>query len=374
MRVGPYVVAAALLLSACSGAAASTSGPAPAQTSASQDGRAWPTTTPAAAGFSAARLDRLAREARAADSSCLVVVRGGRLVKQWNWGTPRRTPREVFSVTKSVASALVGIAVRDGDLRLDDRVSRYLPSWRGTPSSRVTVQQLLSNDSGRYWSLASDYSLLLQARNRTAYAAGLDQQYPPGTAWAYNNSAIQVLDRVISRAVGMPTDRFAAERLLGPLGMTRSRMTRDASGRSTNVFAGLQTTCLDLARFAQLYLRDGRGPHGRILEHSYVRASVGRSSTPLNAAYGYLWWLNRHGVVRGATDPVDAEGQPLEEHVGRLVPDAAPNLYSAIGFGGQIAMVDPDTRTVVVRIGPGGDHGYGLGDAARVVTWALTRP
>jgi CubicO group peptidase (beta-lactamase class C family) len=151
-------------------------------------------------------------------------------------------------------------------------------------------------------------------------------------------------------------------------------MTRDASGHSTNVYFGLQTTCLDLARFAQLYLKQGKVGGRRIIAASYVKAASGTSSTELNAAYGYLWWLNRHGQLRGPTDPVDAAGQPLEKHVGRLVPDAASSLFSAIGLGGQIAMVDRRSRTIVIRLGrnaPGSAQPYGLRNAARTVTWAL---
>ena len=112
------------------------------------------------------------------------MLRNGQLAGEWNWQVRRDVPREVFSVTKSVTSTLVGIATRDGDLRLDDRVARYVRQWRGTPSASVTVRNLLSNDSGRYWSLQSDYTDLLSARSRTRYAVGLPQQYAPGTAWA----------------------------------------------------------------------------------------------------------------------------------------------------------------------------------------------
>lgn len=363
---------AALAPALAAGAAATPDGPDAAARPQVVEG--WPTTTPVAAGFSPYRLGRLAEEARADGSSCLAVLRDGKLVRQWAWDVPRKQPREVFSITKSVASALVGIAVRDGDLRASDPVSDYVPAWRGTPSEQVTVRNLLSNDSGRFWSMASDYDLLLHAENRTAYAVGLDQQHAPGSAWAYNNAAIQVLDRVISRATGTPTDQYAAERLFGPLGMTHTRMTRDASGRSTNVFASVQSTCLDLARFTQLYQRDGRVGGERLLSRSWVRSSVGRSSTDLNAAYGYLWWVNRFGVQRGPTDPVDADGQPLDVRTGRLVPGAPSRLFSALGFGGQVAMVDPASRTMVVRLGPGNRHDYSLADAARVVTWALTSP
>lgn len=333
----------------------------------------WPTTTPAAAGLRADRLARLARHARSRDSSCFAVVRDGELVRDWSWGSDRTTPREVFSVTKSITSALVGVAVRDGDLRLGDRVSRYVRSWRGTPSARVTVRHLLSNDSGRFWSFDSDYVRLAQAADRTAYAIGLDQQFRPGSAWAYNNAAIQVLDRVLSTATGIPTDELAATRLFEPLGMTHTRLTRDQSGRSTNVYFGAQTTCLDLARFARLYLGGGAVDGVRLLDRAYVRSSVGRSSTRLNAAYGHLWWLNRYGVLRGATDAVGGvgeAGQPEEERRGRLVPDAPASLFSAIGFAGQIVLVDPTRRTIVVRLGPASAGDYGLRDAARVITWA----
>ena len=102
-----------------------------------------------------------------------------------------------------------------------------------------------------------------------------------------------------------------------------------------------------------------------------MHQSVGRSSSDLNAAYGYLGWVNQYGVLRGSMDAVDETGQPLEPHTGRLVPDASPALFAAIGLGGQIAMVDPDSRTMVVRIGTSAGDGFGLPDAARVVTEAL---
>jgi CubicO group peptidase (beta-lactamase class C family) len=362
--------AAALLLVTAAGANAA----APSVDSGTTEVDGWATVAPSAAGFDAGRLARLAREAGRDGSTCFAVVRDGRLVGDWNWGVERTAPREVFSVTKSIASALVGIAVRDGDLALDDRVSTYVPEWRGTPSAAVTVRNLLSNDSGRFWSVRSDYTRLTRAADRTSYAVGLRQQYRPGTRWAYNNAAIQVLDRVISTATGTPTDQFAAERLFAPLGMTHTRLTRDPSGRSTNTFVSAQTTCLDLARFARLYLQRGEVGGARILDRAYVRASVGRPSTRLNAAYGYLWWLNRRGPLRTALDPLDSQGRPVEQHRGRLVPGAPADLFSAVGFAGQIAMVDPGSRTIVLRIGPASaGRDYGLHDAARVVTWAASR-
>ena len=200
-RVAAVTLAAALALGACGGATSPKESPggqrpepgARASEPVQSTEVPWPTASPSALGFAPARLRALARRTKRMDSSCLAVVRDGTLVGQWDWGMAATAPREVFSITKSVTSALVGIAVRDGSLSLDDRVSTYVPEWRGTPSARVTVRNLLSNDSGRFWSQDTDYVALLQATDRTAYAIGLSQTHPPGTVWAYNNAAIQVL-------------------------------------------------------------------------------------------------------------------------------------------------------------------------------------
>jgi CubicO group peptidase (beta-lactamase class C family) len=237
----------------------------------------------------------------------------------------------------------------------------------------VTVRNLLSNDSGRFWSLESDYSDLLAARSRTRYAVSLPQQYAPGSAWAYNNAAIQVLEPVLEKATGMPVARFARERLFEPLGMARSSFITDRADDAA-VFYGLRTTCLDIARLGRLYLEDGKVGGRRIIDAAYVRHAVGRSSTVHNAAYGYLWWLNRPGVLRGATDPVDALGQPLHPVTGQLAPSAPVDVFAALGFGGQVLLVDPSTRTMVVRLGlpaQPGEEAYGFTDAARVLTRAL---
>lgn len=362
----------ALLLAGCS----ADSRPAPAaplQTETAADSQAWPTASPGSVGLDAASLDRLAREAQRRRSTCFSVVRDGRLVVDRNWRdhSPDR-PREVFSVTKSVASALVGVAERDGLLDLDEPAARHVSAWRGTDAAKVTIRQLLANASGRAWSAESDYTELIGAPDRTAYAVGLEQQYPPGSAWAYNNAAIQTLDAVLRDVTGQPVDEFAQERLFEPLGMADSRLTRDASDRSTNLFFGMRTTCRDLALFGQLYLDGGRVDGDRLLAADYVSDSL-RPSSRHTSAYGYLWWLNRDGTVRGTLDAVDGAGQPEQEEDGRLVPGAPQRLAAALGLGGQVLLVDPATDTLVVRLGllpEDGGQAYSVADAARVVTEA----
>ena len=147
-------------------------------------GETWEHVRPRALGFSSRRMEAIARDARPSKSTCLLVARKGKVVGEWDWGgVEPETPREVFSVTKSITSTLVGMAQADGDLDIDDPAKRYIEEWRGTKSRAVTIRDILSNVSGRFWDIGTDYGDLPQAENRTQFAIDLDQLYPPGKVW-----------------------------------------------------------------------------------------------------------------------------------------------------------------------------------------------
>lgn len=330
----------------------------------------WEVVDPADVGLDPAVLDSLAADAEAKGSNCLVVVRDGRIAGEWYWnGTGPESSQEVFSVTKSVTSVLVGIAADDGALDVDDPAATWIPEWSGTPSEAVTVEHLLSNDSGRHWSRESDYSALLAAEDRTAYAIGVDQDAAPGTVWEYNNTAIQTLEQVLERATEEPVTSFVAERLLEPIGMSSSSLSSDPAGNG-HTFFGLQSTCRDLARFGWLVVEDGAWGDEQIVSEAWLDRSL-TSSQELNPAYGYLWWLNR-ASSHGET----ATGRPAEDVPGgQLAPGAPDDLVWALGLGGQVVQVHEPSRTVLVRLGPFTlESSYGPADAARLVTEALVDP
>jgi CubicO group peptidase (beta-lactamase class C family) len=303
-------------------------------------------------------------------------VRDGKIAGEWYFrGTDPNTAQDVYSATKSVASTLVGIAQDDGDLRIGDSASRWIPQWKGTSSQAVTVRDLLSMDSGREWSALTDYVRLLAAPDRTAFAIGLGQAAPPGTVWAYNNSAVQTIDRVLARATGENVAAFAERRLLKPLGMTHSALATDGAG-NTQLFEGMRSTCRDMARFGVLMLNHGSWGGKQIVSSSWVARATGPPSTKLNAAYGYLWWLNRRGPIASPLQPTTGEAGG-DQKDGQLVPGAPEDMFFALGFGNQIISVDPGSDTVVVRLGPGrapeGSGPFTQKDTAAVVTEALAR-
>ncbi|MGQ0826329.1 MAG: serine hydrolase domain-containing protein [Actinomycetota bacterium] len=387
-RSSVAIVCALALTAACSGgdddeaqstptttiARASSTASIPA--GASAPGASWETVTPAEVGLDAVTLEEIAAVAEEGKSNCLLVVRDGRIAGEWYFrDTNEGSAQEVFSASKSYASTLVGIAQDDGALDIDDSASMYIDEWRDTLAEAVTVRNLLSNDSGRQWSLALDYVDMIRAADRTAFAIALDQPDRPGTVWAYNNSAIQTLQRVVQEATGTEVTQFAQERLFGPLGMADTEMTTDNSGNAL-MFMGVHSTCRDMARFGLLMLNKGRWNDTQIVSEEWVDQATGAPSTELNAAYGLLWWLNHEGIVGNALTAtnIEAASNPQTER-GQLVPGAPEDTFWALGLGNQVIQIDPGTNTVVVRLGTGEAQPqpptFGPADASRVVTEAV---
>jgi CubicO group peptidase (beta-lactamase class C family) len=315
-------------------------------------GDEWSTASPTEAGIDQVVLDELAARAQASGSNCLLVSRGGRLVQEWYWaGTDADSKQEVWSASKSFTSTFIGMAVDDGDLALGDRAAEHIPEWQGTASEAVTVEDLLSNDSGRHYDLRTDYvEMAAQAADKTAFAVGLGQDAPPGEVWVYNNSAIQTLEAVFESATGEDMSDYATQRLFGPLGMERTSLERDQAGNPL-AFMGIQSTCRDMARFGYLMLRDGTWDGQQIVSADWVQRATD-SSQQLNAGYGWLWWVNDFGPQQGDEMAVGAGTARRAGMPGNLVPGAPQDMFFAQGLGGQIVAVDPGTETVVVRLGP----------------------
>ncbi len=352
MRRRALVATAALLLAACTSGVDERPAPAPSTTAANRVPVSWPTADATEAGFDAKALARIDRHLEKSGSSCFVVVHDGAVVHEqyWNGGEPTLA-RAAFSVTKSFTSVLVGIAADQGLLDLDDRVSQYVPQWKGTASADVTIRDLLSNTSGRQWDFESDYNKMAFAEpDKTAFAIGLSQQHPRGTTWTYNNSAIQVLSAVLRAATGEEPAEIAQREILDPLRMTDTTWSNDQAGH-TMTFAGVSSTCLDLARFGQMALGEGQWDGTRVVSRSYLDEATQQSSSDLNAAYGLLWWVNQPGIVLGALQATDPERRPSTDDTGRLAPRVPDDAFWALGLGSQVVAVVPSERLVAVRMG-----------------------
>jgi CubicO group peptidase (beta-lactamase class C family) len=222
----------------------------------------------------------------------VLVERHGRIVEERYYGGTHAGDRlPVFSITKSVTSALVGIAVADGKLRLDEA----LP-WR----RQVTLRELLSMTAG----YAPSFEFQHIDAQTLASRALVNR---PGT-FSYDSGSYDLLADLLQRATGLPIAQYAEQRLFRPLGV---RNVRWPGGRGAS---GLLLRPRDLLAFGELYLHHGKGivPAGWVRTSTRPHARIRRG-----LGYGYGWWVR-------------------------------PRSYAGYGYLDQIVAVYPKRDEVVV--------------------------
>lgn len=277
-------------------------------------------------------------EGRRRNTRAVVVIRDGELIaERYGQGFGPDTRLLGWSMTKSVANAIVGRLVDVGELALDADGLRT--EWRDDERAAITLEQLLQMTSGLAFDETYDPDtdatrMLFTPGDAAAYAADQPLLHEPGTTWHYSSGTTNLLCDLAHDASGLGPE-MARELVFAPLGMTSAVMEPDASG--SLVCSSYQyATARDWARFGQWFLQDGVWEDERLLPDGWVEAST----TPVEAAttpYGMQWWLN-----------TGAEGQQ------RM--DSVPNdAFWASGHEGQQVVVVPSEELVLVRLGFSGE-------------------
>ncbi|MBR0834888.1 serine hydrolase [Bradyrhizobium manausense] len=306
--------------------------------------------TPQSEGLSAA-LDRAFTEPAQPPyrrTRAIVVMKAGRIIaERYADGIGPETQLLGFSMTKSVMSALTGILVRQGKLKLDGPAP--VAAWQNPndPRHAITVDQLLRHTAGialgsslEAWlgsALEPVNTMKFAEDDMAAYAASMPLATAPGTVWNYHDGNTIMLAHLIRNAVGgKPEDalRFARRELFAPLGMNNVTLQLDGAGTiegSSNMLASAR----DWARFGQLYLNDGVAGGRRILPEGWVNYSA--TATP-NAwvGIGAGFWTNQ-GDSFGAMFRTK-HGWPRD-------------AFFAKGTIGQYTIVIPSERLVILRLG-----------------------
>ena len=232
----------------------------------------------------------------------LVVVYQGVIVAERYYPVySEETLHESYSITKSVVSALVGIALKEGCIEdINDPVLEYFPGrdfenldeWKGG----ITIEHLLTMSSGLYW----DQDAMVSHPDWVQYTLDQPVIYQPGTTWSYSNGSPHVLSALIATACETDTQDFSDQHLFGPLGITEYRWGRSVEGYPKGGW-GLAFKTRDLAKIGYLYLRDGTWEGKQILPERWVQDSseryfqVSETLEPWELYYGYLWWIHGDG-------------------------------------------------------------------------------
>jgi CubicO group peptidase (beta-lactamase class C family) len=236
------------------------------------------------------------------------------------------------SVTKSIISALVGIAVDNGFIKdIDQKIGGFFPEFtflrEETKKQDITIRHLLTMSSGLQWDDGEDQAEMMTRSDCAEYVLSRPLVEKPGVVFNYNSGGAHILSVLLTRATGMNTRKFAEKYLFAPLGITDF----DWKPAPDGVAAGGNLIFLrpqDMLTFGLLYLHRGEWNGRQLIPSHWVAESTKNRIKPPwdredeTLGYGYLWW--------------NAAGKNK------------PPYFSADGYGGQIIAVMPEKNLVTV--------------------------
>jgi CubicO group peptidase (beta-lactamase class C family) len=261
-----------------------------------------------------------------------------------NWGHSLGTvtfgpnvPHDLRSISKSVTSLLLGIAIDRGWVPgVDTPVMSLLPAYADLHSpelDRITLAHLLTMSQGLAWEENTPYSDPNNSEIQMDYAAdpyryvlSRKVDMPPGRVWNYSGGSATLISAVLHQATGKTEDTLAQERSFTPLGIKDVAWHRYPTNGEPIAASGLRMLPRDLAKLGQLVLNHGMWNGKQVVPATWIDASV----TPRIQAsqlyfYGYQWWLGRSFV----------QGQQV-------------GWIAGVGYGGQRLFIIPHLDMVVL--------------------------
>lgn len=268
-----------------------------------------------------------------------LVVKNGYIVAQW--GDIHRTDM-TFSVTKSFLSTVAGLAKDQGLIKeVSDKVSAYVwdGSFSGLHNSKISWEHLLNQSSDWSGTLFG----LHDWADRPPKEGTIDdwknrKLAEPGTVYEYNDVRVNLLAYSLLQVWRKPLPIVLKEKIMDPIGASTTwrwygydnsyvlmdgYAVQSVSGGGHHG-GGLFISAADQARFGLLFARKGKWKNQQLISERWINEAKTPSSP--NKEYGYLWWLNSTNRWK----------------------DLSPNLFFAVGFGGNYIVIDQENDLVVV--------------------------
>jgi CubicO group peptidase (beta-lactamase class C family) len=268
----------------------------------------------------------------------VIVLYNGKIVaEKYDDSFNANKPHTGWSMTKSITSALVGILVKQGKLKIEDK--NLFSEWNNDERKNIKLDNLLHANSGLKWDEvytkpSPATNMLYRKDDMTGYARSLKADEEPGKHFKYSSGTANIVAGIIRSATGQDYYRFPYEQLFYKIGMYSAVIEPDASGTfvgSSYCFASPR----DWARFGLLYLNDGVTNGERILPEGWVKYTTTPATGAAMGEYGALFWLN-----------AGAPGNPNN----RKYPKVPTDCFYAAGHEGQYVWIIPSKKLLVVRL------------------------
>ena len=297
----------------------------------------WRSTTPEQQGIDSDKLaDALdyIRKNEINVHSLLIIRNGYVVLDAYFYPYDEKDLHDIASVTKSLTSALVGIAIGQGKIKAVSQPLLQLFPGRSIANreqrkERLTVEHLLSMTGGldcKFQSGELTLRQMKQSQDWTQFMLDLPMVAEPGSKFVYCSGGTHLLSAIISQTTGKNELEFARQTLFKPLGITEVLWPSDPQGVNHG-WGDLRMHPRDMAKIGLLWLNRGVWKGKPIVPASWVDESTRvHAKTSLDSDYGYGWWVKTHDI---------------------------PFAYEAVGRGGQRVTVVPSKNLVVVMTGGG---------------------
>ena len=258
--------------------------------------------------------------------SLLVSWRGDLVLERYFNGVKPTRLANIKSASKSVISALVGIAIAEGHIsNVLQPIGEYLPDVRNEKDAakrQITIEDLLTMRSGLESTSNRNYGAWVLSGNWVRYALSRPLVSAPGTSMIYSTGNTHLLSAILTRATKRSTWQFAQENLARPLGFSLAQWPRDPQGI---YFGGndMVMTPRQMLAFGEMYLSGGQFKGKQVVPAQWVETSlVARTVSRRESErfYGYGWWVREM---------------------------AGYQAHYAWGYGGQFIFLVPELDLVV---------------------------
>lgn len=254
----------------------------------------------------------------------------------------REQVHNLASVTKSVTSTILGIAIDKGLVSgVDTAVYDFFPEHADlrdeARKDSITLHHLLTMTSGLDWDeqtygygdSRNDINALFSQDDPVGYILGKPMADSPGARWLYNGGGTNILGQVVRQASGQMLDAFADEHLFGPLGITDPSWAHLA-GPMTYASGDLKIRPRDMAKIGYLFINGGVWSGQQVVSPEWIAEAVEDRVDTRDSrwGYGYQWWIFDY----------PANGETYHS-------------FGARGWGGQVITMFPTLNMVVVLTG-----------------------
>ena len=272
----------------------------------------------------------------------MLIIKNGKLVhEEYSPYCQRNTLHWMASITKTITSTLIGIAIDKGfiestDAKLHELLPQFANQFKNPEKRMIALKHIMTMTSGLEWNEQVSYNnpqnsewQMVESEDWMSYVASKPMRDEPGIIFYYNTGGIHLLSAVLKSVSGLYAHQFAEKYLLHPMGIYAYQWNKDPMGYpctgGTDGGLGLRTR--DIAKFGWLFLKDGKWRGKQIISEKWVieAPTTHMTTKGRGRSYGFNWMTGSRTINGKRFDYI-----------------------ASFGYGGQTLYIVPEYDLIIV--------------------------